>query len=252
MLMLGRFCVLFSLMLAARRAVAWTSKSGSTETSFRRLYHRLPTLPRPGLVSPAMIRQRKPPSFSSKALYEQSLTSIVRGMSDSTDDVVIPDFQPGDKIQVEIMSFGPLGAGVEVIGLSHDSDSLISETDPPLALGLILQREIRYFRQGRNNVDVVQGEVLPAYVERVRETGRVDVSLRAFGGKAKALEVSDLILNKLNVEPVLCVGDKSSPKEIAAVFPGVSKASFKRAVSALYKQGKVQPNATSISLMTDN
>jgi hypothetical protein len=173
-------------------------------------------------------------------------------MSDSTDDVVIPDFQPGDKIQVEIMSFGPLGAGVEVIGLSHDSDSLISETDPPLALGLILQREIRYFRQGRNNVDVVQGEVLPAYVERVRETGRVDVSLRAFGGKAKALEVSDLILNKLNVEPVLCVGDKSSPKEIAAVFPGVSKASFKRAVSALYKQGKVQPNATSISLMTDN
>jgi predicted RNA-binding protein (virulence factor B family) len=45
------------------------------------------------------------------------------------------------------------------------------------------------------------------------------------------------------------VGDKSSPEEIQNEFPGASKASFKRAVSTLYKEGKVQPGPYSIQLM---
>jgi len=139
---------------------------------------------------------------------------------------------------------------VEIVADSHDADSVIPETEPPLGEGLIFQKEIHYFRQARNNVDVVRGEILPAYVERVREeTGRIDTALRVFGGKAKAQEVADKIMQRLEEEPTgsLPIGDKSSPGEIAAEFPGVSKSAFKKAVSALYKQQKVQPSPNSIS-----
>jgi predicted RNA-binding protein (virulence factor B family) len=45
------------------------------------------------------------------------------------------------------------------------------------------------------------------------------------------------------------VGDKSSPEDIQSEFPGASKASFKRAVATLYREGKVQPGPYSIQLM---
>jgi predicted RNA-binding protein (virulence factor B family) len=141
---------------------------------------------------------------------------------------------------------------VDVIADSHNPDDIIPETEPALAQGLILQREIRYFREARGNVDVVRGEILPAYVERVREDdGKLDIGLRAFGGKAKAEQVSTTILDRLDWAPggTLDVGDKSTPQEIAKEFPGVSKGTFKKAVAALYKQGKVQPGPYSISLI---
>jgi hypothetical protein len=162
-----------------------------------------------------------------------------------------PSFQPGDAIQVEVMSFGPLGASVDIIADSHRETSIIQETEPPLGQGLILQREIRYFRESRNNVDVVRGEVLPGYVEFVRDDGKVNISLRAFGQKAKADEVVTMILDRLELSPrgALNVGDKSSPEEIAMEFPGISKASFKRAVAGLYKQGKVVPGTHTVTLV---
>lgn len=98
---------------------------------------------------------------------------------------------------------------------------------------------------------MVQGEVLPAYVERVREeTGRVDVSLRAFGN-AKADDLTQQILDALYDTKTgeLPVGDKSPPHDIAALFPGTSKLTFKKAVSKLYRQGKVQPGPLSIRLI---
>ena len=161
-------------------------------------------------------------------------------------------FQPGDKVQVEVLSFGPLGASVVVVGDSHDPDCVIPESEPPLGRGLILQKEIQYFRQGRNQVDVVRGEILPAYVERVRENGSLDIALRTFGGQAKADELATKILARLHELPngVLDVGDKSAPEDIQEEFPGVSKGSFKRAVSTLYRLGKVQPGPFSTTLMT--
>jgi hypothetical protein len=184
-------------------------------------------------------------------MHRSFSTFIVREFSsvaDASGDGSV-SFQPGDKIQVEVMSFGPLGASVEVISNSHDPDSLLPEDVPPLARGIIYQKEIRYFREARNNVDVKRGEVLPAYVERVREDGKVDIVLRAFGGKAKAEEVSSAILAKLEeTGGTLNVGDKSSPGDIAYEFPGVSKASFKRAVGTLYRLGKIEPGPHSITL----
>jgi len=178
-----------------------------------------------------------------------------RGDDDDADEISSP-FKPGDKIQIEVISFGPLGASVEVIGDSHDPDCLVPESDPPLAQGLVLQKEIRYFREARGNVDVVRGEVLPAFVERVRDDGKIDIALRPVGGKAKAQEVGAMILDRLRQreddEPgggVLAVGDKSTPEEVAREFPGTSKGAFKKALSSLYRQKLVKPGPHSVTLL---
>ena len=159
-------------------------------------------------------------------------------------------FKKGDPVQVEVVSFGRLGATVEVVGIGHSPDGLIGEDDPPLGVGLILQREIHYFREGRKGVDVVTGEVLPAYVEEQRDDEKLNVSLRPPGGKAKATEVSKQILDHLSWSRSIALGDKSSPEEISLLFPGVSKVAFKKAVAALYKKGLVKPGPYTISLMT--
>jgi predicted RNA-binding protein (virulence factor B family) len=116
---------------------------------------------------------------------------------------------------------------------------------------LVLQKEIAYFRQSRGEVDVVQGEVLPGYVQSVREDiGKVDISFREFGGKAKAEGVGRLIMDQLDLaenDGGLPIGDKSSPKDINEYFPGVSKTALKKAVGALYRQGLIKPGPKFIS-----
>lgn len=176
----------------------------------------------------------------------------VRFMSLSPQDEVSESiFRIGDPCQVEVISFGPLGASVHVVGVGHSPDNLIPETEPPLAQGLVLQKEIHYFRQARNGVDVIRGEVLPAFVQKIREDNKLDISLRRLGGKAKAEDVSKLILERLEWEPNgrVAVGDKSPPELVGEEFPGVSKGAFKKAVSALYKKGLVQPGPDFIELM---
>jgi hypothetical protein len=237
--------------LGTKTALAWSVRTCSS-------HHSQATLRRT-LFSPTLLpfsQKTTKPTASSFALRSFSETTNGNDNGDENENEAPNEnlliFQPGDKIQVEVISFGPMGASVEIIATSHDPDDLIPEDEPPLALGLILQKEIQYFRQARDNVDVVRGEVLPAYVERVREeTNRIDVALRAFGGKAKAEEVSKMILERLEYSSggMLMIGDKSHPEDINAEFPGVSKATFKRAVSALYKQGIVLPSASTISLI---
>jgi CvfB-like winged helix domain len=174
---------------------------------------------------------------------------------------------------VEIISFGPMGASVNVIGIGHNvpDDQLVPVDEPPLAKGLILQREIHLFRLARNNVDVTRGEVLSAYVERIRETAsatdaagtgtgvssipKLDICLRAFGAIAKANEASALILQRLNdlsVDGVaeLPIGDRSPHEDIGRYFPGMSKTAFKRAVGNLFDQKKVWPSPHAIRLYT--
>lgn len=160
-------------------------------------------------------------------------------------------FRQNDKIQVEVIRFGHLGASVDVIGIGHREEDCIGEDEPALGVGLVLQREIQYFRDGRGGLDVIVGEVLPAYVEGVRDDGRLHVSLRPAGGKAKSEDLGQRIMDTLNWSRggMLPIGDKSTPAEINAEFPGASKGAFKKAVAALYKKGLVQPGPNSITLM---
>ena len=173
---------------------------------------------------------------------------------DDYDDNSNSVFKPGIKILVEVISFGPLGATVYVVAEGHSADALPPEDAewPVLAEGLINQQELAYYRDARDNVEVVLGEILPAYVERVRDVDdKLGIALRAFGGRRKATDLGGQIMEVLEASPdgTFGLGDKSSPAEIAAEFPGTSKSTFKKALSALFKKGVIErPGATVIQL----
>jgi len=193
-------------------------------------------------------------NHSMKTMFTRSIKPVSSQRFSSSDNISETSqplrFLRGDLIQVEVVRFGPLGASVEIIAhKSHEEKDLIPQDEEPIGYGLILQKEIGYFRSGRGGVDVVNGEILPAYVERVRDDGKVDITLRRPGGKGKAEDLSIIILEALQKNGEVDVGDKSSPGEINAVFPGTSKASFKRAVAALYKKKLVQPGKYTTKLM---
>ena len=151
-----------------------------------------------------------------------------------------------------------------MIGRGHNEEDIIADDEDALATGLILQREIKYFREGRG-FDVVVGEILPAFVENIRElpvtrqgevipdTFRksIDICLRPVGGAAKAKAISDAIMEMLSSSPdgYIPVGDKSPPEDIAKYFPGSSKSAFKKAVSLLFKEGKVSPSPDRTTLV---
>lgn len=221
---------------------------------------------------------RQLPSFAPYHHLQCRVVSSHFGISSTTDDEEVeksnnnnidkeysqPIFKRHDLVLVEVIYFGPLGASVDVVAHNtHNLSDCISQNEPALGRGMILQREIDYYRRSREGVDVVKYEILPAYVENVREVvvvadddggetsveERLDISLRPPGGKAKALDLGEQILEKLAVVKVINVGDKSSPEEINHVFPGASKSAFKKAVSGLYRRELVNPGDYSISLM---
>mmetsp|Transcript_3682 Transcript_3682/g.7718 ORF Transcript_3682/g.7718 Transcript_3682/m.7718 type:complete len:324 (-) Transcript_3682:972-1943(-) len=207
--------------------------------------------------------------FDSLAAELDAEKSAEQQQQSAPDRKLTKEFFKGDKIQVEIISFGPLGASVDIVATSHNPDHVIPADEPALGPGLILQKEIRYFRQGRGGVDVVLGEVLPAFVEGSKEyevesddenvddfappqmIKKYNICLREYGGKAKSESVATQIMERLEWSNggVLPVGDKSPPHLISEEFPGVSKGNFKKAVAALYKQGKVQPGPHSVTLV---
>ena len=233
--------------------VASPARQGRSSTATRPLvnvaFNRLSVVDQPFCsgVSGLSTRLNLSSSSSSQAFSGKAASDGGDGSSTNNNN---SSLRPGDKIQVEIVSFGPLGASADIIGLSHDeNEDLLPPDEEPYAQGLILQKEIAYFRSARDNVDVVRGEILPAFVQNVREDGKVDVGLREFGGKAKAQGTGKLIMDMLEREGgTLPIGDKSAPGDINQFFPGVSKTTFKKAVGALYKQGLINPGPNSISL----
>eukprot|EP00584_Thalassiosira_punctigera_P016616 CAMPEP_0172552966 /NCGR_PEP_ID=MMETSP1067-20121228/47533_1 /TAXON_ID=265564 ORGANISM="Thalassiosira punctigera, Strain Tpunct2005C2" /NCGR_SAMPLE_ID=MMETSP1067 /ASSEMBLY_ACC=CAM_ASM_000444 /LENGTH=279 /DNA_ID=CAMNT_0013341049 /DNA_START=45 /DNA_END=884 /DNA_ORIENTATION=+ len=214
-------------------------------------------------TSSRLLSNAKPNESDLSKEVERELNLLQNEAQQSKNDVnqefLQPIFKKGDSVMAEVIYFGPLGASVDIVAHnSHDPSDCIPPEEPALGRGMILQREINYFRRGRGDVDVVKFEVLPAYVENTREEMnedgevevRLDISLRPPGGKAKAEELGEQILRKLKTsDGVLEVGDKSSPEEINGVFPGASKSAFKKAVSGLYRRGLVSPGPKSISLM---
>lgn len=82
------------------------------------------------------------------------------------------------------------------------------------------------------------GDIVEARVSRVREDGKIDLSIRE---KAyMQLEIDANMIEELLEEEggFLPFHDKSDPEEIKKEF-GLSKASFKRAIGHLLKEGKI-------------
>ena len=79
------------------------------------------------------------------------------------------------------------------------------------------------------------GDRLTAYVQQVREDGKIDLILQPMGQQA-AREFSDVLLEYLHQNGGHCaLGDKSPAEDIYNTF-GVSKKVFKKAVGDLYKR----------------
>lgn len=83
------------------------------------------------------------------------------------------------------------------------------------------------------------GMELAGYIKRLREDGKIDVTLRRVGPEGVA-DARDVILKVLAANGgVLPLHDKSSPQEIQKIL-GMSKKTFKKAVGGLYKDGLVK------------
>ncbi|MDT8893412.1 RNA-binding protein [Halomonas sp. I1] len=93
-----------------------------------------------------------------------------------------------------------------------------------------------------------RGQRLEGHVKRVREDGRLDLSLLPTGS-ARLDVVGEAVLKALRESGgYLPLGDKSSADEIKARL-GVSKNAFKQASGRLYKQGIVTLEPTGIRLV---
>ncbi len=93
-----------------------------------------------------------------------------------------------------------------------------------------------------------RGQRIKGYVKRLREDGRLDLSLLP-PGPARLDVVGETVLKALRESGgYLPLGDKSPADEIKARL-GVSKNAFKQAIGRLYKQGIVTLEPTGIRLV---
>ena len=126
-----------------------------------------------------------------------------------------PDLHEGDQVTLVIWQLTDLGAKV-----------IVNDLFPALLY--------------RDEVPAgnCTGVRLTGYVKRLREDGKLDVSLRKVGAEGVA-DARDVILNALaDRGGKLPLHDGSSPTAIQKAL-GMSKKTFKKAVGGLYKDGLV-------------
>jgi len=91
------------------------------------------------------------------------------------------------------------------------------------------------------------GEKLKGYVTKVREDGKIDVTLRKTGAEEVDRAKEALVGALRAAGGFLPVGDKTPPQEISRLFQ-MSKKSFKKALGNLYKEGVVEIGEDGVKL----
>ncbi|WP_251975750.1 CvfB family protein [Salinicola avicenniae] len=129
---------------------------------------------------------------------------------------------PGDRVDLVIADLTDLGAKAVV---NHRFWGLLYQDD--------MTRPMR------------RGDRTTGYVKRVRDDGRLDLSLLP-PGEARIDVVGEKVLAALaEHDGFLALGDKSSAAEIKSRL-GVSKNAFKQAIGRLYKQRQIRIDADGI------
>ncbi|HZV81312.1 MAG TPA: S1-like domain-containing RNA-binding protein [Geobacteraceae bacterium] len=135
-----------------------------------------------------------------------------------------PDLHEGDAVDLLIWQFTDLGAKVIV---NHRFSALLYRDELPAG--------------------AFTGMQLSGYVKRLREDGKLDVTLRKVGAEGVA-DARDVILKALTAQGgSLPLHDRSTPEEIQRLL-GMSKKTFKKAVGGLYKDGLVSLTDTGVGL----
>lgn len=127
-----------------------------------------------------------------------------------------PPYAEGDEVLIKIHSKTELGTKVIV---------------DDLYWGII------YNNETFANLSV--GETRIAYIKKIREDLKLDISLSKTGYRNKISDIESTILSVLEAQNgFLPLHDKSSSEEIKEQL-AMSKKSFKMAIGGLYKQGKI-------------
>ena len=93
-----------------------------------------------------------------------------------------------------------------------------------------------------------KGDKIKGFIKRVREDGKIDVSLQK-KGYTQVVDSQNLLLKKLQESNgVLYLTDKSAPELITQKLQ-MSKKTFKKSVGALYKQKKIKIETDRIILL---
>ncbi len=96
---------------------------------------------------------------------------------------------------------------------------------------------------------IEEGQRLKGYIKKIREDGKIDVSLQAIGFKQTIVKNEIIILKALNENNgFLPLHDKSAPDTIKYEL-GMSKKSFKNAIGGLYKQKLITIDKEGIRLL---
>lgn len=94
-----------------------------------------------------------------------------------------------------------------------------------------------------------QGQQIQGYIKKMREDGKIDLSLQKTGHKSANEDVGPKILELLKQKNgFLAINDKTPPEEIYRLF-GVSKKKYKIALGGLYKQRLISVDEDGIRLV---
>lgn len=133
-------------------------------------------------------------------------------------------YKPGQKVEIKILRETPLGFVASINGVDE---------------GLLYHNEI--FERLRI------GQELPAFINRIREKGQIDLLLHQFGNFGSA-ELGEQILEQLERQNgFLAVNSQTPAEQIYNLF-GVSKKKFKMALGGLYKKRLVRITDDGIEL----
>lgn len=125
------------------------------------------------------------------------------------------DLKAGDEVTLMIWAFTDLGVKVIINDLYS---------------GLIYRDELRSGQQ--------RGTRMVGFIKRVREDGKIDVTLRRVGAEGVE-EAKREILAALALTGELPLHDRSTTEEIRERL-GMSKKTFKKALGGLYKEGRIE------------
>jgi hypothetical protein len=150
-----------------------------------------------------------------KVDLDQQGRAFANARIDDCLDHARPDLHVGDAVVLLIWQLTDLGAKVIV---NHRFPALLYRDELPAG--------------------TCAGIQLTGYVKRMREDGKLDVTLRKVGAEGVS-DARDVILKALAAHGgTLPLHDQSSPEDIQKTL-GMSKKTFKKAVGGLYKDGLV-------------
>ncbi len=138
----------------------------------------------------------------------------------------LPEYKAGDEVEAKIVSLNDVGYRAVV------DDKF---------WGIIYENECLE--------DLQRGDLCTAYIVRLRDDGKLDLSLKPIGYEKRIDPAQEKLMSLLSSRGgELAIGDKSSPQEIMMIT-GMSKKTFKMACGALYKARLIELSPYAISLI---